>query len=136
MLKDCADPVQPFAIGVAVTVAIPGAVVLKLILPIPLPVKPMPVLLFVQLMVAVGKTVKLTATGSPTQTVTSAGSVNTGFGLTVTVKDFGWPLQPIKVGVTVMVATTGAVPGFTVEKLMLPVPFAASPMEGLEFVQL
>ena len=36
-----------------------------------------------------------------------------GVGLTVMVNDFELPVQPFAVGVTVMVATTGIVPGFT-----------------------
>lgn len=43
----------------------------------------------------------------------------------------------VKVGVTVIVATTGAVPLFTaVNEAMSPVPLAASPIEGVLLVQL
>ena len=53
------------------------------------------------------------------------------------VKVFDGPLQPTgKVGVTVMVATTGAVPALTaVKEAILPVPEAANPMPGVLFVQ-
>ena len=41
-----------------------------------------------------------------------------------------------KVGVTVMVATSGAVPVFiAVKELILPLPFAPRPIEVLVFVQ-
>ena len=43
----------------------------------------------------------------------------------------------VKVGVTVIVAVTGAVPVFTPTKeAMSPVPLAASPIEVLSLVQL
>ena len=50
------------------------------------------------------------------------------------------PAQPIdplvKVGVTVMVATTGMVPGLmAVKDGMLPVPEAARPIDGVELIQ-
>lgn len=46
------------------------------------------------------------------------------------------PVHPLADGVTVMVAVTGAVPLFTAAKAgILPVPEAASPMEGCVFVQ-
>jgi hypothetical protein len=48
------------------------------------------------------------------------------------VNDNDVPTQPLAVGVTVMVATTGAVPGLVaVKDGILPVPLAASPMEGV-----
>ena len=46
--------------------------------------------------------------------------------------DKGVPTHPFAVGVTVMVATTGAVPGLVaVKDGISPVPFAASPMDGV-----
>ena len=56
------------------------------------------------------------------------------------VKVFAGPLQLtpplVKVGVTTMVATTGAIPVFTAVKLaMLPVPLAARPMLVVELDQ-
>ena len=56
------------------------------------------------------------------------------------VKDLVGPVQLtpplVKVGVTMMVATTGAVPVLTAVKLaMLPVPLAARPMLVVELDQ-
>ena len=68
----------------------------------------------------------------------------TGFtvavGLTVIVNDFEGPTQEtppfVNVGVTVIVATTGALPVLTTLKLSIfPVPNGASPIEGVLFVQ-
>ena len=55
-------------------------------------------------------------------------------------KVFEGPLQlvppPVKVGVTVIVATTGAVPVLVaVNEAMFPVPDARSPIPGVSFVQ-
>jgi hypothetical protein len=48
------------------------------------------------------------------------------------VNDNGVPTQPLAVGVTVMVATTGVVPGLVaVKDGMFPDPLAASPMDGV-----
>ena len=55
-----------------------------------------------------------------------------GVGLTVIVNDNGVPTQPFAVGVTVIVAMTGTVPTFVaVNGRIGPVPFAASPIEGV-----
>ena len=52
------------------------------------------------------------------------------------VKVSGVPAHPFAVGVTVMVAVTGAVPVLTaVKEAISPVPLAARPMEVFEFVQ-
>ena len=61
-------------------------------------------------------------------------------GLTVIVNVFDGPLQLVpplaKVGVTVMVATTGAVPVLMpVNDAMFPLPEAASPIDGVSLVQ-
>jgi hypothetical protein len=43
------------------------------------------------------------------------------------------PEHPFAIGITVMVATTGAVPALVaVKDGMFPVPLAARPMEGVE----
>jgi hypothetical protein len=65
-------------------------------------------------------------------------AIAVGVGLTVIVKVTGVPLQfKPKVGVTVMVATTGELPALVAVKLaMLPEPLAANPMDGALFVQL
>ena len=64
-----------------------------------------------------------------------------GIGLTVMVNVTGVPEQLVpplaKTGVTVIVATTGALPVLVaVKEAMFPVPDAARPMEGALFVQL
>jgi hypothetical protein len=42
----------------------------------------------------------------------------------------------LKCGVTIIVATTGAVPGFVAENEgILPIPFAVNPIDGWSFVQ-
>ena len=67
--------------------------------------------------------------------------IGTGSGFTLMVKVFDGPLQLVpplvKVGVTVMVAMTGLDPVLVVvNEGILPVPEAASPIEGAELVQL
>ena len=60
-----------------------------------------------------------------------------GVGFTVIVKLLGVPAHPLAVGVTVIVATTGAVPTLVaVNDAIFPVPAAASPIDGWVFVQL
>jgi hypothetical protein len=64
-----------------------------------------------------------------------------GMGFTVIENDVELPVQVtpwlVKVGVTVIVAMTGAFVMLVAEKEgIFPEPEAASPMEGLEFVQL
>ena len=52
------------------------------------------------------------------------------------VKFSGVPTQPLAVGVTVIVATTGAMPGFVaVKDGILPLPLAGSPIDGSLFAQ-
>lgn len=52
------------------------------------------------------------------------------------VKEEGTPVHPLAVGVTVMVATTGAVTVLVaVNEGMFPVPFAESPMDGVLLTQ-
>jgi hypothetical protein len=53
------------------------------------------------------------------------------------VNDTGFPLQPFKLGVTVIVAVTVVAPELmAVNDGMLPVPEAARPIEVLSLVQL
>ena len=60
-----------------------------------------------------------------------------GVGFTVIVKFCGVPVQPFKVGVTVMVAVTGEAVAFVaVNTAMFPVPLAPSPIDVVLFVQL
>ena len=62
--------------------------------------------------------------------------VNVGVGFTVIVNDNGVPTHPFAVGVTVIVATTGAVPLLiAVKDGIFPVPLAASPIDASLFVQ-
>lgn len=57
--------------------------------------------------------------------------------MTVIVKEIGFPEQLLAVGVTVIVATTGVAPVFTVEnEEIFPVPLAPKPIEVVELVQL
>ena len=59
-----------------------------------------------------------------------------GIGFTVIVKVRGVPTQALAVGVTVIVAVTGALPVLVaLKEAMLPLPFAARPIEGSLLVQ-
>ena len=76
----------------------------------------------------------------PLQSTWSAGWVTWPVGFTVMVKVLLGPAQPtapvVKVGVTTMVATTGAVPVLTaVNEAIFPVPLAARPMLVVVLVQ-
>ena len=66
--------------------------------------------------------------------------VTTGNGLTVITKLVGVPTQVVppfvKLGVTVIVAVTGADVVFSAVKEIFPEPLAGKPMAGLELVQL
>jgi hypothetical protein len=135
-------------LGVTVMVAVTGVVPVltagkEAMLPVPLAARPMDVVLLVQLYVVPATAPpKLTAAVlAPLQTIWLLTAFTVGVGLTVIVKVRGVPVQVtpplVKLGVTVMVATTGAVPAFTPTKeAMLPVPLAASPIEGVLLVQL
>jgi hypothetical protein len=60
-----------------------------------------------------------------------------GVGCTSMVEVLGSPLQPLDMGVTVMVAVTSTFDVLTaVKEAMLPLPEAASPIEGVLFIQL
>jgi hypothetical protein len=140
-----AVPVQPLAVvGVTVIVAVTGAAVLftavKLgILPCPLATRPIPGVLLVQLNI-VPATVPVNVTavvGEPLQSVWFATGATVAFGLTVIVNVIGSPVQPLVVGVTVIVAVTAVTPALTAVKLaMLPLPDAARPILVVLFVQL
>lgn len=74
---------------------------------------------------------------APLQSVWLATAFTVGRGFTVIVNVVGAPGQPLAVGVTVMVAVTGAVPALVaVNEPMLPTPLAPKPMDGVLFVQL
>ena len=82
--------------------------------------------------------VKVTAAVvAPLHRVCGVTASTVGVGFTVIVKVAGVPGQPFAVGVTVTVAVTGVLPVLVaVNAPMLPLPLAARPIEGVEFVQL
>ena len=130
--------------GVTVIVAVTGSAPVLIavkapILPVPEAARPIVALLLVQLntVPAVGLVNVIAVVLEPLHTVWLATAPTVGIGFTVIVKLLGVPGQLLAVGVTVMVATTGAVPGFWAVKLaILPVPLAARPMDGWLLVQL
>ena len=142
MVNVCGVPGQPAKLGVTVMVAVTGDTVALVavnaaILPEPLAAKPILGVLFVQLNVAPTVPLKLTAAiGYPAQTVWSAGSVTVGNGLTVMVNVCGVPGQPVKSGVTVMVAICVETTLAALNVAILPVPLAAKPITVLLLVQL
>ena len=75
-------------------------------------------------------------TAAPEQIVAGVAlETKTGFGLTVMVQLDGVPMQPLMVGVTVMVAVMGALVALVaVNEGIFPVPFAPKPIAGFEFV--
>ena len=131
---------------VAVTGAVVAFVPTKLpMFPVPLAARPMLAVLFVQLYTMVPPVVgllKATAVvGAPLHTTWFATAVTVAVGLTVIVNVDAVPTQLtlpfVYVGVTIIVAVTGAVVAFVPTKLaMLPVPLAARPMLVVLFVQL
>ena len=141
-------PPPPPVDGVTVTVATTGTVPLftavKLaILPVPLAASPMLGVLFVQLnVVPATGLVKFTgAVGDPLHNTWLATGFTDGVGFTVIVNVIGAPLQltppNVALGVTVIVATTGAFVLLIAVKLaILPTPLAARPIVELLFVQL
>ena len=143
MVKELVGPVQPLAVGVTVTVAITGALpvlvaVKEAMFPLPEAARPMEASLFVHAkVVPVTVLVKFTAVvlALPHRVwlvILSA----VGVGFTVMVNELVGPVQPLAVGVTVMVAVTGAVPAFTpLKAAMFPLPEAARPMVASLLVQ-
>jgi hypothetical protein len=140
MVNVFAGPVQvtPPITYSGVTVMVPtiGAAVLLVavnegILPEPLAAKPMAVLLFVQLNVLAAP-VKLTAAvEAPLHTTWFEGWSTEGVGLTVMVKVIASPVQFTLLGVTVIVATIGALPLLiATNEPISPLPLAARPIPG------
>lgn len=131
-------------VGVTVIVATTGAAValvaVKLAMfPVPDAARPMLVVLLVQLYtVPAAVPVKvMAAVGLALHTAWLATALTVGTGFTVIVKVMAGPVQPLAVGVTVMVATTGTPVTFVAVKLaILPVPAAARPILGALLVQL
>ena len=144
MIKLSALPVQPLADGITVIKAVMGVLAILTavkegILPVPLAASPIAGLLFIQLkLVPLTTPVKLTGlVGAPAHIDWLAGGVTLGVGFTVIVNVLGVPLQMPATGVTLMVATAFTLPLLTAVKAGIsPLPLAASPMEGLLFVQL
>jgi hypothetical protein len=144
MVKLTGAPVQPLAEGVTVIVAVTGVLVLlvavkEAMLPLPLAASPMEGVLFAHAKVVPATSpVKVTnAVAAVLQTTWSTGASTVGVGFTVIVNVSGVPTQPFAEGVTVMVATTGALVALVAEKEgRLPVPLAARPMEAMSFDQL
>jgi hypothetical protein len=136
--------------GVMIKLTVTGAVVVlvnePLILPEPLAAIPVavPVLSLVQVNVVAPRLLVNTMVlmAVPEQMVCDMGDANTlEDGLTVMVNVIGVPLQVppalVKLGVTVMVATIGAVdPLVAVKEGIFPVPLAARPIAGALLVQL
>ncbi len=84
---------------------------------------------------------KATEAGALLHTTRLFGSITWPEGFTVMVKVCEGPVQPadrlVKVGITVMVATTGAVVVFVaVKEVISPVPVAPNPMLVVLFDQL
>ena len=113
--------------------------------PVPDAASPIDGVLLVQLNTAVppldGVVKLILAVGAPLHTTWLATGLTIGGGLTVIVNVIGVPTQLtaplVYVGVTVIVATTGALVTFTAVKLaILPVPDAANPIDGALLVQL
>jgi hypothetical protein len=139
-----AVPGQPFAVGVTVIVAVTAdevvfTAVKEAIFPLPLAARPIDGVLFVQLNVvpATGLPNVIAVVAVPAQSVWLATAFTVAVGFTVMVNVFAAPVQPFAVGVTVIVAVTGALVVFTpLNEGIFPVPLAARPMDGVLFVQL
>ena len=137
-------PGQPLAVGVTVIVDVTGFAVLFVpvnngVFPVPLAARPIDATELIQSNVAPGVVLVYAevATTEPLQITLSTGTTTAGPGFTVIVNEEGGPGQPLAVGVTVIIdVTVSAVLLVAVNASMLPVPLAASPIDGSEFVQL
>ena len=150
MVKVTGVPVQviPALVytGVTVTVAVTGALLLLMAIkdgtvPVPPAARPMLILLLLQLYTVppTGPAGVTAVVDVPLHNVWLAIAFTDGVGFTVKVNVTTVPGQPVNTltGVTVTVATTGAVPVFTAMKLgIFPVPTEASPIDGWLLVQL
>lgn len=138
-------PGQPFADGVIVNVVVCAVSVALLMVPITLP---LPDAVIPGVLAALVRThVKddpdtllpkvMALMADPEQTVCDDGlTVITGSGFTVIVKVVGVPGQVLIIGVTVIVAITGAFPVTAgLNAAISPVPDAARPIAGVSFVQ-
>ena len=140
-------PGHPFAVGVIVNVTVTGAKVVlvsvPLILPVPLAAMPVTgtVLSLVQLNVVTAALLlnTIVVIGLAEQIVWEAGVANaSGVGFTRTVALIGVPGHPFAVGVMVKVAVNGVNVVLVSVPLILPVPLAGIPVNGitLSLVQL
>ena len=130
---------------VATTGAVPVlTAVNEVMLPVPEAARPMLVTSFVQAKVVVPPVLVvpkiIEVVDALLQTTWLAGWITCPVGFTVIVKVFVGPVQftplLVNVGVTTIVAITGAVPVLTaVNEAMLPVPNAKSPIPGVSLVQ-
>ncbi len=142
IVYDDVVPGQLLTVGVTVIVAVTGdvpeLVALKEgTLPEPDDANPIEVIEFVHVSVPPVGTVGQLVAGTITvlQTAKLAGTLTVGVGLTVIVYVEAVPAHPLTVGVTVMVALIGAVPGLVaVNEAIFPVPLEANPIAVLEFV--
>ncbi len=138
-VKLWAPPTQAPKVGtmliVAVWLAMPVVVPMKFTpAPFPLAPKPTAVLSLVQANVLPFVALKLTAIVSPAHLTTLGSGFNTGTALTVAVKVMGVPVQPLSVGVTVMVPVWVVWLGDVLIEI-LPEPEAEIPVAVLLFVQ-
>lgn len=135
-------PGHPLALGVTVMVAVTGVLPVLVavkapMFPLPDAANPMEGVLFVHVNEVPGTgPAKLTAVVvAPLHTVWLVMAFTVGVGFTVMVNEVGGAVHTLAVGVTVMVAVTGAVPVLVAVKLpMFPLPEPANPMDGVLFV--
>jgi hypothetical protein len=138
IVKVIGVPLQPLAEGVTVIVATTGVEPVLVavndgILPVPVAGRPMDgwLLVHVKVVPATGQLKVIGAVVAPLQYAALLTGFTIGVGLTVIVNVIGVPVQPFADGVTVIVATTGAVPAFVeINEGIPPVPFAGNPIEG------
>ncbi len=143
MLKEEGVPGHPLAVGVTETVAVTGNNVLLVavnegMFPVPLEARPIDASELIQSnVVPCVMLVKFDAAiAAPLQTTVSDGTITFGPGLILIVNETGIPKHPFAAGVTVISAVTGRlVLLVAINEGILPVPLAARPIEGSEFVQ-
>lgn len=138
-------PAHPAAV-VGVTVIVPliaAAVVLVAVkagmFPCPLATSPMAVFELVQLKIVPATVPEnvIAVVVAPLQSVWFVTAFTVAFGFTVIVKLVVAPVQPLAVGVTVIVPLIAVIPALVaVKAAMFPVPLAARPIAVFEFVQL
>ena len=143
MVNVLSGPTQPLAVGVTVMVATTGFEVVfnpvnEAISPLPEAAKPIEGVLLVheKVVPAVALVKAIVLVVVLAHSTWSAIVLTDGIGLIVMVKVLSGPMQPLAVGVTVMVATTGFEVEFNpVNEAISPLPEAAKPIEGVLLVQ-